>query len=53
MCGVFVRRNNNDGKDGIIISLESIYYLSVALHCNSRNGKRRQNYSRNVKCISK
>ena len=53
VCGLFVKRNNKDGIDGIIIPLGMHYYLSVALHCNSRTGKRRPNYSRNVKCICK
>ena len=53
VCGLFVKRNNKDGIDGIIIPLGMYYYLSVALHCNSRTGKRRPNYSRNVKCICK
>ena len=52
VCGLFVRRNNKDGKDGIIIP-PGLYYLSGALDCNSRTGNKGRNCTRDVKFISK
>ena len=53
MSGLFVRRNNKDGKDGIIIPSGMYYYLSGPLYCNSRTGNRGRNYTRDMKFISK
>ena len=40
-------------KTVLCFLLESIYYLSVSLYCNSRTGNKGRNCTRNVKCISK
>jgi len=51
-CGMFVRRNNKDSKDGIIIPAWNVLLSLVALQCNSRTGKGGRNFARNVKNVS-
>jgi hypothetical protein len=51
--GLFVERNNKDGKDGIINPPGLYYYLSGSLYCNSRTSNQGRNCTRDVKLISK
>ena len=53
MSGLFVRRNNKDGKDDIIIPRGLYYHLYGPLYFNSRTGNGGRNYTRDIKFVSK